>query len=281
MTAAALADTSTAAWRARLELGFEHRDRSTVLKHRRRYGPLAVQRPFYPEGNVCHVYLLHPPGGVVGGDQLEVDISLRKNARALVTTPGAAKYYRSEGAFARQNIAIRLEPGAEFEWLPQENILFRGAKLRQSTRIDLAAGARFLGTELICLGRPANGEIFDQGEASFDTRLFREGTPLQIETTRILPQLGRTGATTLRGLAVTGISYATPVSDDQLQQLRNSLAPSVEGDYFALTLVGDLLIARCLATSTLIAQRRFTALWKQLRPILLSRPARVPRIWKT
>lgn len=277
----ALAEDSSAPWQARLELGFEQRRGSTLLSHRRRYGPLAVQRPFYPEGEICHVYLLHPPGGVVGGDQLDIDITLDENSRAMVTTPGAAKFYRSENPFARQNINIRLARGAEFEWLPQENILFRGARLKQVTHIDLAKGARFIGCEVICLGRPANGENFDLGEASFRTRLSREGTPLQVETMRIGPELGRTGATSLRNHPVTGITYATPVNTEQLESLRESLAPYKERDYFALTLIDDLLIARFLGESTLSAQRRFTALWKQLRPLLMHRPASIPRIWKT
>ena len=281
MNTVALAEPSAACWRARLELGFDQHRGITRLGHRKRFGPLAVQRPFYPEGAPCHVYLLHPPGGVVGGDQLDIDITLGENCQALITTPGAAKFYRSEGSVAQQQISMKLAPGAELEWLPQENILFRGARLRQSTKIELADGARFIGSEIICLGRPANLEVFEQGEASFHTRLYRGGRPIQIETTRITPELGRTGSATLRGYPVTAIAWATPVSGVQLLRLREALAPSAAGDYFALTLVDDLLVARFLGDSTLKAQRRFTALWKRLRPLLLNRPASIPRIWKT
>lgn len=281
MTASALLDSGTSAWQARLELGFERRVEATQLRHRRRYGPLAVQRPFYPEGCVCHVYLLHPPGGVVGGDRLEIDINLAEDSQALITTPGAAKFYRSEGPNAHQDIRIRLAPRAQFEWLPQENILFRGARLKQTTRIDLADTSRFIGAELVCLGRPANNEIFDRGAAHFHTRLYREGAPIQVESMRIQAELGRTGPTTLRNYPVTGILYATPVNPTQLQALRETLAPCDADDHFALTLVDDLLIARFLGASTLRAQRRYTALWKQLRPLLMERPASIPRIWKT
>ena len=125
MNTVALAEPSAACWRARLELGFDQHRGITRLGHRKRFGPLAVQRPFYPEGAPCHVYLLHPPGGVVGGDQLDIDITLGENCQALITTPGAAKFYRSEGSVAQQQISMQLAPGAELEWLPQENILFR------------------------------------------------------------------------------------------------------------------------------------------------------------
>lgn len=281
MTAAAQAGPVSSSWLAQLELGFENRRGGTVLAHRKRHGPLAVQRPFYPEGDVCHVYLLHPPGGVVGGDELSIKVSVEENARALITTPGAAKFYRSEGAFARQNIEITVSHDAQLEWLPQENILFRGARFNQSTRINLAAGARFISSEIVCLGRLANGESFDTGYANFKTRLFREGLPLQIEVMRIDPDLGRTGPASLRNYPVTGLSYAMPINSAQLQQLRASLEPVAAGDYFGLTLIDDLLIARFLGDSTAHAQQRVTSLWKQLRPMLLDRPACIPRIWKT
>ncbi|MGB5651682.1 MAG: urease accessory protein UreD, partial [Sedimenticolaceae bacterium] len=89
-----------------MRLGFRAGPDSTVLAERQRHGPLAVQRPFYPEGGVCHVYLLHPPGGVVGGDVLGIDVKLAQGAQALITTPGATKFYRSAGALARQTQRI-------------------------------------------------------------------------------------------------------------------------------------------------------------------------------
>jgi len=278
-TTAFAGESTLSNWRARLELGFEKRQDRTVLARRKRYGPLAVQRPFYPEAGTCHVYILHPPGGVVGGDELSIEVTVDEGAKALLTTPGASKYYRSNGAMARQ--FVRLKVAGQLEWLPQENILFRGANLQQKTQIDLRGDARFIGAEIHCLGRPANGEIFDTGQANISMQLLQDGVPLQIETSRISPGLGREGPTNLRGYPVTGVAYATPVSRAQLIELRASVTATGPGDYFALTLIDDLLIARFLGASTSRAQQRFIELWKQLRPLVLLRPACVPRIWNT
>ena len=90
-----MAEAGPAGWVARLALRFEQRAGRTVLAHRSHEGPLAVQKPFYPEGDVCHVYLLHPPGGVVGGDRLTIEIEVASDAHAVITTPAAGKFYRS------------------------------------------------------------------------------------------------------------------------------------------------------------------------------------------
>ncbi len=106
------AEEVASGWRARLELGFAPRPGRTALVHRRQRGPLAVQRPFYPEDDVCHLYLLHPPGGVVGGDSLHIQADAGAGAHALVTTPGATKFYLSAGASAQQVQILRVAVGA-------------------------------------------------------------------------------------------------------------------------------------------------------------------------
>ncbi len=73
-------------WKASLDLTFIDRGDKTVLKHRSQQGPLAIQRPLYPEGNPCHTYLLHPPGGVVGGDTLQISVHAIQGAKSLITT---------------------------------------------------------------------------------------------------------------------------------------------------------------------------------------------------
>ena len=118
-------------------------------------GPLVVQRPFLPEGpGVCHVYVLHPPGGLVGGDELTIDVEVDAGAHALVTTPAASKVYRTTGAVARQVQRLRVAGGATLEWLPQEAILYDGARAALETRVELATGARFIGIDAVCFGLP-------------------------------------------------------------------------------------------------------------------------------
>ena len=111
-------------WRADLRLGYVKQQQRTVLKHRQQLGPLTVQRPFYPEGETCHTYLLHPPGGVVGGDELQLQVTCHEQAHALLTTPGAAKFYRSAGATAQVSQHFTVAADGLLEWLPQENIYF-------------------------------------------------------------------------------------------------------------------------------------------------------------
>ena len=122
-----LTDHQKIGWSANLSLGFQLIEDKTVLAHRARKGPLAVQRPFYPEGGTCHVYLLHPPGGVVGGDSIIINAKVGNQAEALVTTPGATKFYRSAGSIAFQNQNLSISKDGCFEWFPQENIFFPGA----------------------------------------------------------------------------------------------------------------------------------------------------------
>src|SRR5688572_29619963 len=112
-------------WRAELELRYERRGARSVLASRRHDGPLVVQKPLYPEGDaVCHTLVVHPPAGIAGGDELSLDVRAEDAAHALLTTPGAAKWYRSAGPWAHQQVKLSAGKGACIEWLPQEAILF-------------------------------------------------------------------------------------------------------------------------------------------------------------
>jgi len=266
-------------WQARLELGFETRRGRTLLAHRARCGPLSVQRPFYPEGDLCHVYLLHPPGGVAGGDRLRIEVEAAAQTAALITTPGAGKFYRSSGPLAEQSVRLRIAEDASLEWLPQENILFPGADVRLETHIDLAPGARFIGWEIHCLGLPANGERFTGGRARIDCRVERGGEPLLLERLCIETEDDLSGPAGLRGYPAVASLYAVCDDEGLLQRCREKLhdGPGEAG----VTLLDGLLVARLLAPSTATARARFLELWRLLRPELLAREALQPRIWLT
>ena len=152
-------------WRAGLALELAPRHGRTVIARRDMHGPLAVQKALYPEGDLAHVYLLHPPGGLVGGDSLAIDIATAPGARALVTTPASGKVYRSAGSVARQDVHLDVAPGSSLEWLPQDTILFDASRYAGRTRIDIAAGGRYLGREQLVLGRPAHGDDYAEGAA--------------------------------------------------------------------------------------------------------------------
>jgi urease accessory protein len=275
------AATSTpSGWNARLALGFATRAGRTRLIERHQRGPLAVQRPFHPEGAPCHCYLLHPPGGVVGGDRLEIAVSVESGAHALLTTPGATKLYRSTGAEACQTQQLRVAVDGILEWLPHENILFAGTHARLSTQVDLDPGARFIGWEVQALGRPANGERLTTGTADLSLAIRRAGRPLLLDRLRIDAGAGLDGPAGLRGFAVTGTLVATGADREDLATVRERTAIDSR-ILWGATLLDDLLVVRCLAPFTEPARRLFAAIWGILRPRLLSLPACPPRIWGT
>ena len=274
---------SAGGWAARLELGYEHEDGATRLARRRHVGPLLVQKPFYPEGrDVCHSLLLHPPGGVAGGDQLDVAVTVGAAARALVTTPGATKWYRSAGPIAQQRTTLAIGAGASLEWLPQENIVFDRARARMNVRVDLAQGGCYIGWDITRLGRTASGESFGAGELRSCTEVQRAGRRLWGDYARI-----EGGAALLRspsGLAgrpvVGTLLVAGPDIERGLLDACRAIAP-VGDAQVGVTAVPGVLAARYLGSSAEAARSYFVALWRLARPALLGREASLPRIWST
>lgn len=270
----------TAGWQARLDLTFAERAGRTVLTRKQQSGPLTVQRPFYPEGGPCHCYLLHPPGGVVGGDRLEIHVEVRDRAHALLTTPGAAKFYRSSGARAEQAQRLMVEAGGVLEWLPQEGIVFPGARLRLTTEVDLEPGARFMGWEVLSFGRPAIGERFHCGVADLGLSVRRAGVPLLLERLRLSDGEGLDAVSGLRGHPVSGTLVASGAEKGDLEALRDGRHPDA-GLLWGATLLDDLLVVRCLAGGVEPVHRLFRSIWGILRPRLFGAPVCPPRIWAT
>src|SRR5215472_5319950 len=148
---AALRPSEATGWEAHLSLGYGRRGSRTVLERRVHRGPLLVQKSLYPEGEeVCQNIVVHPPAGIVGGDRLDLEVVVGEGARAQLSTPGAAKWYRSAGAVARQSLRFTGAAGALIEWLPQETIVFDGAIAQLDTRVALAGDAVFFGWEVVC-----------------------------------------------------------------------------------------------------------------------------------
>jgi len=268
-----------AGWQARLALTFSDSGSKTVLKKRERYGPLSVQRAFYPEKDVCHIYLLHPPGGVVGGDELDINISLQENARALLTTPGATKFYRSAGQTAMQSQCFNVADHAVLEWLPQENIFFPGARLNSRLELNLQGNAGAAVWEIQCLGRPVIGEVFDQGKLDNQWIIRRDGQPLMIERLRLDASRLKMSAI-MHDRAVVGTFIVTGITEALLQNVRSLMFDKAD-ESLAITNLNDLLVVRYLGHSTENARRLFAQVWSLLRPAVFAREAMTPRIWNT
>lgn len=272
-------------WLAELKLGFTRSDSATVLSERRHRGPLRVQKALYPEGpEVCQVIVLHPPSGIAGGDQLAIAAEVEAHACAQLTTPGAGKWYRSGGAEATQAIDFSVGAGARLEWLPQETIVFDGAVGRLTNRVRIAADSRYLGWEVLCLGRRAAGERFARGRLALHTRIDRDESPLWIERGEIGgddPLLASVAG--WAGASVSGTLLATLHPGDDVAALLaacRAIAPA-DGAEHALTALPGVLVARYLGDHNEAARLWFVALWQVLRPALLGRPAVLPRIWNT
>jgi urease accessory protein len=274
-------------WFGSLELRFETAGTQTILKRSRHVGPLRVQRPFKEPDGGCQVYVLNPPGGTVGGDELRVYGHLGAGSRVLLTAPGAAKFYRSAGplAFTKQDFAV--EPGARLEWLPQETIVYDGAVAEACTHVDLEPGASFAGWEITCLGRPACGERFESGRFAQRFELWSGGRPLWLERNVFTGGDEALDAVWgLQGKPVFGTMILHPVSDAALDAAREALGEPALGTCAAATVLEHVtgeqtLVCRSLGDSTSRARAAFTRVWQRLRPSELGSEAHSPRIWAT
>jgi urease accessory protein len=272
-------------WSAQLQIEYAVRQGRTTLVKKRHSGPLQVQKPLYPEGpGICQSILLHPPGGVAGGDRLDIQAGLSAGCHTLITTPGAAKWYRSGGRPARQTVKLTVADGALLEWLPQETILFDGAHAEIQTRIDLNGSASFLGWEITCLGRTASGERFSEG-------LWRQSTEIRRDDTLLWGEYGLLeGNDPLLespiGLAGHPVTAAFMAAGREVsEELRDAcrLVEVADGgtDRCGITLFPELLVARYLGNSSERAKCYFTTLWRLLRPHFGGVEACPPRIWNT
>ncbi len=268
---------STSYWEAELSLGFAPRGTKTALVNRSHRGPLTVQRPFYPEGEVCHVYLLHPPGGVVAGDRLTINTNAETDAQALITTPAAGKFYRSGGGEARQTVNLTVAENTSLEWLPQETIVYQGARLNSSMTIDLAEHGRFIGWEILALGRPAAGEGFENGSAKLNWRISRAGRLLYLERLRLNAAAfqARWG---LFGHSACGTLFAYPATALQLAAVQALIGEEPDR---GVTLIEDLLICRGLDLRADLLKGFFERVWGLVRGDVVGKEVCLPRIWAT
>jgi urease accessory protein len=273
-------------WRARLGLGLACSGARTVLRNYSHEGPLYVQRALYPERDGCaHLYLLHPPGGLVQGDRIDIDMQVQRDARVLVTTPSAAKLYRTPAGGTHQYARVRVAADASAEWLPQEAIVFDGAHGRMQLAFELDADARLIAWDAFALGRPAAGEPFAQG--LYDNHLsVRVGERLLWHERTQVPGSATSrmqcAAWGLNGHPVLGtlVAYAPAGVDADLEtSVREVLA--VLNTPSGVTRVDGLLIVRVLAMDTGRLQQALRGAWTAVRPVIMGKPVLEPRIWAT
>lgn len=270
-------------WRAALELEFRVSSGRTVALRKHHTGPLVTQQPHYPDGpERCETILVHPPGGIAGGDHLRLSARVRDGAEAVITTPGASRFYRTRGSVADVRQAFRVDAGGTLEWLPHETLLYDSAQARCGTRIDLETGSKLLAWEIIGLGRPASRQPFRRGDCRFRFEIWRDREPVWYDQTCYQGQAELMDAGWgLRGFSCVGTWIATGATEEALLAARELVAETDGGVFAAATRIEDLLVVRALSNHTRRIFLCFAALRDELRESLLGSPASPARIWST
>jgi urease accessory protein len=275
-------------WHGRLELHYRRDAAGGTTAHDRHEGPLRVLQRLYPEGpGVCHHVLVHPPGGIVGGDALEVQVQLDPGTHALVTTPGATRFYRSAGPKASQSTTLTVADGARLEWLPLESIAYSGCRAHNQVRLLLAPGAQTIGWDVLALGLPAAGQPFDQGcftQSLQQPGVWLERGRLDAQDRRLLDSpLGLDGQAVLAtAWFAAGAPLPAPLREALLESARACCAEDALAPRTGCTSPHpEVVLLRVLAPRVepvMALLARVRAAWREAAWQLQAHP---PRVWRT
>lgn len=274
-------------WHASLQLDYRLEADRTVARHQHK-GPLRLLRSLYPEGHsICHNVLVHPPGGLVGGDTLDVSVTAGDRAHGLITTPGASRFYRSDGQTALQRTTITLNPSARLEWLPLEAICYNGCQAENHLKLNLAPQSEFLGWDVTALGLPLSSQPFDSGSYLQHIEVpgvWLERGHLQASDRRLMNSpLGMAGQRCLASLFF--------VSGTKIERRRRSgaldIARSLIASHSLRTTAGatspddQVVVVRVLAPVVEPAMHLMRELWAAWRQHFWHISHAPPRIWST
>ena len=274
-------------WYAQLALDYGVGAGRTVARHTHT-GPLRILQSLYPEGDaICHNVLVHPPGGLVGGDTLDITVQARSGAHGLITTPGATRFYRSDGLPARQNTHLKLDSGARLEWFPLETLCYSGCFAQNHLTLDLAPGAELMGWDITALGLPHANQPFVLGSLHQHIELpgiWLERGVVGASDTRLLDSpVGLAGQRCMASLFfVTG----TALTRERRQQTLDSARALIAGHSLTSTAGAtsphaQVVVVRVLAPVVEPAMNLLKALRAALRQELWGAAPSSPRIWPT
>lgn len=275
-------------WHAQLDLDYRFENGRTLLHHQHN-GPLRILKNLYPEGDaICHNVVVHPPGGLVGGDHLDVSIKVGSGAHALVSTPGATRFYASDEQQAVQQVRIHLAAGGRLEWLPLEAIAHPGCRAHNRLSALLDEGAEMLGWDVTALGLPASGQPFDHGYLQQRIELpglWLEQARIDAADTRLLESpLGLGGRRCLGSLwLASGSAFSRDRREHLLEVVRDVLSDmggATGVDAGATCPHPQVLVVRAVAPVVEPLMGLFQRVWGALRPAAWGMGAVQPRIWR-
>jgi len=268
-----------------LEIGFDACPRSgrTRLKHLHQQAPLRALFPLCTGMDLPMAVATSTSGGFAGGDRMEIALSVGAAAAAIGTAQAAEKFYRSAGADTEMGIRLAVEAGGWLEWLPQESILFNGARLKRRVEIAMTGDAAILAGDILVFGRRARGErmeyglIHDQwriridGKLAWADGLFGEGDDL-VGALRHPAALNNVGASAL-------LVHAGPGAARHLDLVRDLLAASNAPVRCAATCVNGILLVRWLGEDSIDIRPSFARVWTALRGAARNLSPTLPTFW--
>ncbi|PWC31506.1 urease accessory protein [Azospirillum sp. TSO35-2] len=267
-------------------LRFEHRHGETRLATLYHHDPLRVLLPTPRRGDLPIGVLATTSGGMVGGDRLDIALSAGPGARAVITTQAAEKVYRSTGDTCRIDTAVAVEDGAWLEWMPQEAIVFEGARLRRLTRLDLSGTGRAIAGEMLVFGRAAFGETVSRGLIRDAWEVARDGRLIWADALHLDDDIAEALAhpAGLAGAAACAtLLHASPDAArhlDAVRALAEPLVTSSGGARIGATALDGLLVVRILGGDARAVRRAYATLWSGLRSEAAGLPTRLPRLWE-
>lgn len=272
-------------WQARLDLDYRAQQGRTVLQHDHS-GPLRVLKSLYPEGDaICHNVLVHPPAGLVGGDTLDIGVAVHSGAHALLSTPGATRFYRSEAGQAAQRVRLELQPASRLEWVPLETLAYPGCDALNQVEMVLHGDAELMGWDVCALGLPAADQAFDRGRIAQKLSvqgLWLEQSIIDAADTRLLHSpVGLDGQRCLGSL---WLASGQPLGRDRTEALleaARAVLPDAGPVRVAATSPNPhMVVVRATAALVEPLMAVFQAVWAPWRATAWGLGTEAPRIWR-
>lgn len=292
-----ITNTPKNAWLANLFLEFSLTPSGSQLTRTKRQGPLTVQKAFYPEGRDCaHIYLLHPPAGIVSGDELRINIHVNEQAHSLVTTPGANRFYRARDDLSIgdskqvQYCELTIAAQAACENFPLETIVYEGADGFNTVDVHLTKNSAYLGWDITCLGLPSSGHLFKKGSYTQLNRVYCEKSLIYHDRIAITPDNNihqHMAGLNSHSVFATFMAYAPEgqLNDNDnkalVEQLRTCMIEKGAEQCISITQIRQLLVIRYLGQQAEECKALFMQLWQIIRPLYLNKVANIPRVWLT